>query len=74
LRHRRSPQLLIIHIHTNNNTYLKTVFWVLGCGCFLVLVDFLLVGLEVLVIVFLDFSVLDLGRLFADIANLLILE
>jgi len=52
----------------------NAVFWVLDCGCFLVLVDFLLVGLEVLAIFFLDFSVLNLGRLFAYIANLLILE
>jgi len=52
----------------------NAVFGVLGGVCFLGLVDFLLVGLEVLVIVFWDFSVLDLERLFFDIANLLILK
>jgi len=49
----------------------NAVFGVLGGVCFLVLVDFLLVGL---VIVFWDFSVLDLERLFFDIANLLMLK
>jgi len=52
----------------------NAVFCVLGGVCFLVLVDFLLIGWEVLVIVFLDFSALALERLFADIANLLTLE
>ena len=52
----------------------NAVFGVLGGVCFLGLVDFLLVGLEVLVIVFWDFSVLDLERLFFDIVNLLMLK
>jgi len=52
----------------------NAVLGVLGGVCFFVLVDFLLIGWEVLVIVFWDFSGLDLGRLFFDIANLLILE
>jgi len=52
----------------------NAVFGVSGGVCFLGLVDFLLVGLEVLVIVFWNFSVLDLERLFFDIANLLILK
>ena len=42
--------------------------------CFCVPLAFLLVGLEVLVIVFWDFSVLDLERLFFDIVNLLMLK
>ena len=42
--------------------------------CFCVPLDFLLVGWEVLVTVFLDFSGLDLEGLFADIVNLLILK
>ena len=57
----------------------EVIFWGLGdvvclilCDvCFCVPLDFLLVGLEFLVIVFWDFSVLDLERLFFDIANLL---
>jgi len=49
----------------------NAVFGVSGSVCFLVLVDFLPVGL---VIVFWDFSVLDLERLFFDIVNLLMLK
>jgi len=52
----------------------NAIWRVLGGVCFLVLIDFLLIGWEVLVIVFLDFSALDLERLFCDIANLLILK